>query len=46
MYVNPIAFKHALGRVEKYFVVVRIGKDIGWVWQTTFKTTTCWKVNI
>jgi hypothetical protein len=46
MYVNFIAFGHALRRVEKYFVIVGIGKDNGWVRQTTFKTTTCQKVNI
>jgi hypothetical protein len=46
MYVNLIAFGHVLRRVEKYFIVVGIGKDIGWVQQTTLKTTTYWKVNI
>jgi hypothetical protein len=32
--------------VEGDFIVVGAGKDFGWVWQTTFKTTTCGKVGI
>jgi hypothetical protein len=32
--------------VEGDFVVVGIRKDIGWVWQNVFKTTTYGKVMI
>jgi hypothetical protein len=32
--------------VEKDFVVVGVEKDIGWVWQIVYKTTTYGKVSL
>ncbi len=46
MYVNPTTFKHVLWRVEGDFVVVGVGKDIGWLWQIAFKTLACGKIGI
>jgi hypothetical protein len=32
--------------MQKDIVVVGVGKNIGWVWQTAYKTTTSQQINL